>query len=120
MLLEELTLYNDLVRKGSYLIASDTFLEDLPRGSFPNRPWDKGNNPATAVEEFLKTNRRFKNDISVTNKLGISASPTGYLKCVRDLSEVSVEPIKSVLNCETVGSLTSVAIFQRAATRLGA
>jgi len=82
--LQELTLYNDLVRRGSYLIASDTFIDDFPRGSFPNRPWDKGNNPATAVEEFLTTNRRFKNDTNLTNKLCISACSTGYLKCVRD------------------------------------
>ena len=82
--LEELNLYNGLVRKGSYLIASDTFLEDFPRGAFPNRPWDKGNNPGTAVKEFLKTNRRFVSDTGLTNKLGITACPNGYLRCIRD------------------------------------
>lgn len=82
--LEELNLYNELVRKGSYLIASDTYLEDFPPRAFPNRPWDKGNNPGTAVKEFLKTNRRFVNDTEVTNKLGITACPNGYLRCIRD------------------------------------
>jgi cephalosporin hydroxylase len=82
--LEELNLYNGLVRKGSYLIASDTFLEDFPPKAFPNRPWDKGNNPGTAVKEFLKTNRRFVNDIGLTNKLAITACPNGYLRCIRD------------------------------------
>ena len=44
------------------------------------RPWDKGNNPGTAVKEFLKTNRRFVNDTGLTNKLGITACPNGYLQ----------------------------------------
>jgi len=80
--LQELTMYNKLVKKGSYLVVSDTFIEDFPSGAFPNRPWDVGNNPATAVEEFMKANRRFTNDKEVVDRLGITASRTGYLKCI--------------------------------------
>jgi cephalosporin hydroxylase len=47
--LQELTMYNKLVKKGSYLVVSDTFIEDFPSGAFPDRPWGVGNNPATAV-----------------------------------------------------------------------
>ncbi len=79
----ELHLYQDLVKKGSYLVVSDTFLEYFPKGYFRNRPWDKGNNPATAVGEFMRTNKRFISDVALTAKLGITACPTGYLKCVR-------------------------------------
>lgn len=81
--LQEMNLYGDLVTKGSYLIVSDTFLESFPRGYFPNRPWDKGDNPATAVVRFLKTNKRFENDEDLVHKLGITSCPTGYLKCIR-------------------------------------
>jgi len=79
----ELNLYQDLVQKGSYLVVSDTFLEYFPKGYFRNRPWDKGNNPATAVDEFIRTNKRFTRDDEMAVKLGITACPTGYLKCVR-------------------------------------
>jgi cephalosporin hydroxylase len=82
--LQEMNLYSDLVTKGSYLIVSDTFLESFPPGFFPNRPWDKGDNPATAVYEFMKTNKRFKNDEELVNKLGITSCPVGYLKCIRN------------------------------------
>ena len=82
--LEEMNLYHDMVQRGSYLLVSDTFLELFPPGYFQNRPWDKGNNPATAVQEFLKTNTRFRNDTEIANKLLITSSPTGYLKCIRN------------------------------------
>ena len=47
--LAELNGYADLVSVGSYCIVFDTVIEDLPPGSFPNRPWDIGDNPKTAV-----------------------------------------------------------------------
>ncbi len=80
--LKELELYSPLVTKGSYLIVFDTVLEDLPEGSFPDRPWGKGNNPKTAVVEFLKTTDRFEIDKDIENKLVITSAPGGYLKCI--------------------------------------
>jgi cephalosporin hydroxylase len=82
--LAELRLYSPLVRKGSYVIVFDTIIEDMPRGYFSDRPWDVGNNPRTAVQEFLRTNDRFALDEEIDNKLLISSAPGGYLKCVRD------------------------------------
>jgi cephalosporin hydroxylase len=81
---EELRSYSPLVRKGSYLIVYDTIIEDFPAGSFPDRPWDKGNNPKTAVREFIKTNPRFRVDQDIDAKLLITAAPEGYLECVED------------------------------------
>ncbi len=82
--LTELQLYSPLVTKGSYLLVFDTIIEDMPEGFFPDRPWDKGNNPKTAVWEFLKTNDRFEIDREIENKLLITVAPDGYLKCVKD------------------------------------
>ena len=79
--LKELELYSPLVTKGSYLVVFDTIIEDMPAGSFPDRPWDKGNNPKTAVWEFLKTTDRFEIDKEIENKLLITVAPDGYLKC---------------------------------------
>jgi cephalosporin hydroxylase len=82
--LKELRCYSPLVKKDSYLIVLDTIIEDMPEGSFPDRPWDRGNNPKTAVWEFLKTCDRFTIDKEIENKLLITVAPDGYLKCVKD------------------------------------
>jgi len=82
--LKELQLYSPLVTKGSYLVVFDTIIEDMQEDFFPDRPWGKGNNPRTAVREFLKTNDRFIIDKDIENKLLITVAPDGYLKCVKD------------------------------------
>ena len=85
--LNEMELYSPLVTKGSYMIVFDNIIEDIsdPSKSSPNkRPWGKGNNPKTAVKEFLKGNNRFVNDAEIENKLMITVAPCGYLKCIRD------------------------------------
>ncbi len=82
--LAELKLYSPLVTKGSYLVVFDTVIEDMPEDAFPDRPWGKGNNPKTAVWEFLKTTDRFVIDKDIQNKLLITFAPDGYLKCVKD------------------------------------
>jgi len=81
--LAELSAYADLVSVGSYCIVFNTAIEDLPAGSFPNRPWDKGNNPKTAVHEWLKSNLEFVIDKGIDNKLLISVAPDGYLKRIK-------------------------------------
>jgi len=78
--LAELNAYADLVSVGSYCIVFDTAIEDLPAGSFPDRPWDVGNNPKTAVHEWLTTHPEFQIDKNIDNKLLISVAPDGYLK----------------------------------------
>ncbi|MCL0062410.1 cephalosporin hydroxylase family protein [Thermodesulfovibrionales bacterium] len=82
--LRELQLYSPLVTKDSYLVVFDTIIEDMPEDFFPDRPWGKGNNPRTAVWEFLKTNDRFEIDKEIDNKLLITVAPDGYLKCVKE------------------------------------
>ena len=76
----ELNAYADLVTVGSYCIVFDTVIEDLPAGSFPDRPWDVGNNPKTAVYEWLKNHAEFEIDKEIDNKLLISVAPDGYLR----------------------------------------
>ena len=80
--LAELKAYAPLVSINSYCVVFDTIVEDLPKDTFPNRPWDKGNNPKTAVLEYLKTHSEFKIDKSIQNKILITVAPEGYLKRV--------------------------------------
>jgi cephalosporin hydroxylase len=80
----ELELYAPFVSRGSYIVVFDTVVEYLPAGSTAkDRPWDKGNNPATAVREFLKKHKNFVADRDIDNKLLITAAPGGFLKRIR-------------------------------------
>ena len=80
--LRELHLYSPFVTPGSYLIVFDTVIEDMPDDIFADRPWGKGNNPKTAVYEFLKGNGCFEIDKAIESKLLITVAPDGYLKRV--------------------------------------
>lgn len=84
--LEELRLYSPIVNKDSYLVIFDTVVEDMPADFFPDRPWGRGNNPKTAVREFLQENDRFEIDLEIERKLLITVAPSGYLRCVKDAS----------------------------------
>ncbi len=81
--LAEMKLYSPFVSKDSYLTVFDTIVEDLPDDLYQDRPWGIGNNPKTAVYEFLKGNQDFEIDKSIDNKLLISVAPDGYLKRVK-------------------------------------
>lgn len=81
--LKELELYAPFVTKDSYLVAFDTIVEDLPNDYMPGRPWSQGNNPKTAVWEFLKKNSDFQIDHNIDNKLLISVGPEGYLRRIK-------------------------------------
>ncbi|TWF53358.1 cephalosporin hydroxylase family protein [Neorhizobium alkalisoli] len=78
--LKELELYAPLVSVGSYCVVFDTLVEDLPKELAGDRPWGPGDNPKTAVFEYLKTHPEFAIDKSIENKLLITAAPDGYLK----------------------------------------
>jgi len=84
--LEELQRYSPLVMRGSYLVVMDTVVEAMPADFYPDRPWGKGNNPATAVAQFLKTSDRFEVDEEIDARLLMSVAPGGYLRCIKDAS----------------------------------
>lgn len=80
--LEELKLYAPLTTVGSYCVVFDTIVEDMPDDAHLSRPWGKGNNPKTAVWEYLKTHNEFIID-SIDNKLLITVAPSGFLKRIK-------------------------------------
>lgn len=81
--LNELNSYAKLVTPGSYCVVWDTGVEDLPEGFYAERPWGKGNNPLTAVKEFLKSDQnkllKFSQDLDIEQKISITAGPGGFL-----------------------------------------
>ena len=78
--LSELHAYAPLVTEGCYCVVFDTFVEDMPDDLFPDRPWSQGDNPKTAVWEYLKNNSDFEIDKSIHDKLLITVAHDGYLK----------------------------------------
>jgi len=93
--LAELEVYAQFTSMDSYCVVFDTIIEDMPDNMFPDRPWNKGNNPKTAVHEYLrrleKEGRKaadgeplhFEIDKMIENKLLITVAPDGYLKRVK-------------------------------------
>ncbi|MBM4009030.1 MAG: cephalosporin hydroxylase [Planctomycetes bacterium] len=81
--LAELQAYAQLVTPGSYCVVFDTVVEDMPADMFPDRPWAPGNNPKTAVWEFLKSHPQFEIDRDIQHKLLLTVAPDGWLRRVR-------------------------------------
>jgi cephalosporin hydroxylase len=80
---DELEAYAPLTSVGSYCVVFDTIIEDLPADMFPDRGWGPGNNPKTAVRDYVRDHPEFEIDRQIDNKLLISVAPDGYLKRVR-------------------------------------
>jgi len=90
----ELEAYAPLTSIDSYCVVFDTVIEDMPEDMFSDRPWGKGNNPKTAVREYLRrmkeegrtaadgTLLHFEIGKMIENKLLITVAPDGYLKRV--------------------------------------
>lgn len=78
--LDELRSYAPFTSPNSYCVVFDTVIEDLPEGTYPDRPWGVGNSPRTAVNAYLLENPDFKQDSSIENKLMITVARGGYLK----------------------------------------
>jgi len=90
--LAELEAYAPLTTVGSYCVVFDTLIEDMPHDAYPDRPWAPGNNPKTAVFEYMRSLAAtpafgadghplaFEIDKRIDGKLLISVAPDGYLK----------------------------------------
>jgi len=81
--LAELEAYAPMTTVGSYCVVFDTIVEDLPQALSGDRPWGPGDNPKTALFEYLKRHPEFEIRKDVDHKLMITVAPDGYLKRVR-------------------------------------
>jgi cephalosporin hydroxylase len=89
--LAELELYAPLTSKNSYCVVWDSGVEDLPPDMCADRPWGKGNNPKTAVWEYMKLLEsegrtaadgdalKLEIDKTIEHKIMITASADGFL-----------------------------------------
>lgn len=76
----ELNAYTPLVSPGSYCVVFDTFVDDMPPGFFADRPWDVGNNPKTAVHQWLAGHSEFEIDHAMEQRLQVTVAPNGFLR----------------------------------------
>lgn len=81
--LAELYAYAPLTSVDSYCVVFDTLIEDMPDSMFPDRPWGKGNNPKTAVWQYLNEHDQFVIDADIPAKLQITVAPDGFLKRIK-------------------------------------
>jgi cephalosporin hydroxylase len=75
--LAELRLYADLVPPGGYIVAFDTVCEQLE--GLPFYEFDRGDNPARAVMEFLRERDDFAVD-QECDRLMVSYCKGGFLR----------------------------------------
>jgi cephalosporin hydroxylase len=81
---DELKAYASLVTVGSYCVLPDTFIEFFPKGYYSDtRPWDVGNNPYTAMKQYLSETDMFETDRSLTSKAMITETIDGYLRRIK-------------------------------------
>lgn len=77
---DELKLYADLVTVGSYCVLPDTLIEFFPKGYYKDRPWDVGNNPLTALRQFMMERNDFEIMHHLSDKAMITEGYDGYLR----------------------------------------
>jgi cephalosporin hydroxylase len=85
--LRELRNYAPMVSVDSYLVVFDTVVEDLPSNLVKDRAWSAGNNPKTAVFEYIK-------EIYGKNSAGIDGEPLNFVidKKIEDQLLITVAP----------------------------
>ena len=79
----ELEIYSKMVNINSYIIVCDTIINYIKPNIERKRDWGKKNNPLTAIQKFLKNNRKFEYSKYFNKKLLISCNFNGFIKRVK-------------------------------------
>ncbi len=77
---EELKIWESFVTSGQYLVISDTIVEEIPEQTHRSRSWGHGDNPMTALNQFLSENNKFTRENDYNHKAICSFTRNGYLK----------------------------------------
>lgn len=81
--LSELRLLAPLLPIDGLVLVADTIIQEFPQGYFANRPWDRENNPATAIRQFLTERSDFQLAKEWTRRALVSEFRDGVLMRVR-------------------------------------
>lgn len=78
--LDELRALAPLLPVGSFVLVADTIIEELPHGHYVNRPWDRGDSPLTAANQFLEENTNFERDTKWSRRALLTEFRDGILR----------------------------------------
>jgi cephalosporin hydroxylase len=80
--LAELRLLAPLLPAGSYVLVADTLVEEFPDNHFASRPWGRGNNPYTALRQFLAEESAYELDGSWSRRALLTEFRDGIVRKV--------------------------------------
>jgi len=81
--LAECRAYGDMVTPGCYMVVADTAVGHMDESIAPKKRshlWFKGNEPLSALNDYLAETDRFEVDAALNGKLVLSSSPGGYIR----------------------------------------
>ena len=81
--LAECRAYAPLITPGCYLVVADTLVGHVSEENAPKKRskiWFKGNEPLSALNDFIFENSDFEVDEVLNGKLVLSSSPGGYVR----------------------------------------
>ena len=84
--LSECRAYGQMVTEGCYLVVADTLVGHITEDNAPTKRskiWFKGDEPLSALNDYLAETDRFVVDPVLNGKLVLSSSPGGYLQCIK-------------------------------------
>ncbi len=80
--LAELRLLAPLLPIGGWVLVADTLIEEFPPDHYANRPWGRGNSPASAVAQFLSEHDGWETDPAWSRRALVSEFRDGILRRV--------------------------------------
>lgn len=81
--LSELDLWGELVTQGCYLVVADTMLFYATKEVAGSVKWKSGDDPLSALQEYIKKTNKYVPDDAINGKLIFSSSFKGYMKAQR-------------------------------------
>ena len=81
--LAECRAYGPMVTPGCYMVVADTVVGHMDKDIAPKKRshlWFKGNEPLSALNDYLGETDNFEVDEALNGKLVLSSSPGGYLR----------------------------------------
>ena len=81
--LNECRAYGDIVTPGCYMIVADTMIGHVQKKDSPvnrSKVWFKGNDPLSALNDYMMENDSFEVDEVLNGKLVLCSAPGGYIR----------------------------------------
>lgn len=85
--LAECRAYGSMVTPGCYMVVADTLVGHITEENAPKKRskiWFKGDEPLSALQDYMAETDRFEVDEVLNGKLVLSSSPGGYVRAKSD------------------------------------